>query len=106
MIKDGSCYPPRQGASRFALPVESAGDTPESSEHVQSGESTTVSVKVRQYLNHRIRNPWEHALVVNAGRERCVSFTLPQSPMYCADAEFLLEVKIKFTIVPSLRQQA
>jgi len=87
----------------FTLLMGAAANTPRSSGQVRLGESTAADARAEYYLGHRVCDPWEHAQLVNAGYQRGIRSTLSQRRVYGIHAELLLEIEIKFTIVPSLR---
>ena len=95
---------PQRSSSRFALFMGTGANTPESSGHPRFSE-LIFDAGVWKYLGHRTRNSWDHTPVANDGCQRGVRFTLSQKLVHGIDAELFLEVEIKFTIVPSLRER-
>jgi hypothetical protein len=65
-------------------------------------KSTATDVGVKYYLGHRVGDPWEHTQLANTGCQRGIRSDLSQVRAYGMHTELLLEVVIKFTIVPSL----
>ena len=93
---------PKRSALRFALFVGTSANAPESSGRPRFSESIVADARVQEYLSHRTRNPWDRTPVVNAGCQCGVRFTLSQKLVHGMNTELLLEVEIKFAIVPSL----
>ena len=102
MIKNGSSHLSLRSASRFALLMGTAANTPRSSGYVRLDESTATDA-MEYYLSHRASDPWEHTQLANTGCQCGIRSTLSQRHVYGMHTELLLEVEIKFTIVPSLR---
>ena len=93
---------PQRSASRSALFMGTGTSDPESSECPRFSESIVADARVQKYLGHRARNPRDRTPVVNTGCQCGVRFTLSQKLVHGMDTELLLEVEIKFAIVPSL----
>ena len=95
---------PQRSASRSALFMGTGTSDPESSECPRFSESIVADARVQKYLGHRARNPLEHTLVMDTGCQRCIRFSLSKKLVHRTNTELLLEVKVKFTVVPSLRK--